>query len=185
MIVKKKAHLPKGCMKFERNVMLLNKYQRQNNFYHAHKGDESYKYMKNYSDRKSKAKAFVTKYASRDDLLDLREMISQRLDDLKGLDEKMKDVLDQAYANGISLAKKLGKKRTAYATELARDLKPLAINKDHLNRQKAIHVWTENYLAACLESDSLTFAPFVDESNLEKKIKIAYAITSALTGDID
>lgn len=165
--------------------MLLNEYKRQNKFYREHKNDESYKYMKKYSQRKSSAKSFVNKFASEQDLLDLIELINKRLDELKGLDEKMKDVLEQAYASGIELAKNLDKKRTDYATKLIRDLKPITISSDDSNRQNAIHTWTVDYLTACLDSNSQAFVPFVDEANIEKKIKIAYSITGALTGKVD
>ena len=81
-----------GC-KIERKVIQLS-FQRQNKFYEEHKDDDDYKYMKKYSSYKSRAKSFVTKFASEQDFLNLITLINQRLEEFKGLTDKMESTLN-------------------------------------------------------------------------------------------
>lgn len=166
--------------------MILLNYTRQNNFYEKHKSDEDYKYMKKYSSYKSKAKSFVTKFASEQDLLNLGTLINERLDELKGLNETMGKTLDQAYESGLQLAKNLDDVRRVFATKLINDLHPLTLSKlskDAKIKQEALNKWSGDYLTACIQADVSAFDKFVLETDIEKKIRITFSITSALTDD--
>ena len=163
--------------------MISLNFERQNNFYKKHKNSEDYKYMKKYSSNKSKAKAFVTKFASEPDLLDLRDLINERLDDLKVLDEKMEGTLHQAHENGIELAKNLGIVRRGFAAKLKNDLYPVAFGRDAKLKQEAINRWSGDYLTACVQADVSAFDKFLLTTDMEKKLRIAYSITAALTGN--
>lgn len=158
-------------------------FQRQNKFYEEHKDDDDYKYMKKYSSYKSRAKSFVTKFASEQDLLNLITLINQRLEELKGLTDKMESTLNEAYNSGLHLAKNLGNVRREFATKLTNDLHPLTLNKEAKIKQEAINKWTADYLTACLQANVSAFDKFVLETDIEKKIRIAFSITGALTGD--
>lgn len=163
--------------------MVLLSFLRQNNFYQEHKNDEDYKYMKKYSSYKSKARAFVIKFASKQDLVNLKVLIDKRLYELKGLNQTMKTTLDEAYRSGIELAKKLGDMRHSFANKLTVDLHPLAVTEDAKRKQEALHKWSSDYLAACIQTNMPAFDKFIIETDIEKKIKIAFSITGALTGD--
>lgn len=161
-------------------------FQRQNKFYEKHKDDDDYKYMKKYSSYKSRAKSFVTKFASEQDLLNLITLINQRLEELKGLTDKMESTLNEAYNSGLHLAKNLGDVRRGFATKLNSDLhplNPLTLNKEAKIKQEAINKWTADYLTACIQANVSAFDKFVLETDIEKKIRIAYSITGALIGD--
>lgn len=142
--------------------------------------------MKKYSSYKSKAKSFVTKFASEQDLLNLGTLINERLDELKGLNETMGKTLDQAYESGLQLANNLDDVRRVFATKLINDLHPLTLsklNKDAKIKQEALNKWSGDYLTACIQANVSAFDKFVLETDIEKKIRIAFSITSALTGD--
>ena len=139
--------------------------------------------MKKYSSYKSRAKSFVTKFASEQDLLNLITLINQRLEELKGLTDKMESTLNEAYNSGLHLAKNLGDVRRKFATKLANDLHPLTLNKEAKIKQEAINKWTADYLTARIQADVSAFDKFVLETDIEKKIRIAFSITGALTGD--
>ena len=58
--------------------------------------------MKKYSSYKSRAKSFVTKFASEQDLLNLITLINQRLEELKGLTDKMESTLTKVLYIGYA-----------------------------------------------------------------------------------
>lgn len=161
----------------------VSKYKRQNDFYHEHSDDKSYKYMKKYSTYKSMSKSFVRNMASKPDLIDLRNLIDQRLSSLKGLDKMMEETLSVAYKSGMHLAKELGNTRRGFAMKLTNDLHPLSLNPGAKTRQEVINSWSSDYLTACIQAGVPAFDAFTVEDDIEKKIKIAFAITGAMTGD--